>query len=310
MRNPKYGNHFTNRRQRFSLMRISASGYYFLSFSIGMTLFFLVWAILIEIDEPNPFVKSGILAGILMTASVIVRELFIKRAINRRLIDERRLEETLAAVPKRSVRPRKKLSIAKNRVLVDDLINRSKSASRLNENNGAHWEVFAACDKYLRMTREEISRTHIDSPRLGPINKSRGIIKGLHKKHLLEWARIETSGLSMDREFLQPTFAERIETAESVAESLGIALNHYPREKQLVDSLEAVKEYIGNVKISHNLDIADDAIEDRDYPYARKILKNVLGMLDEELVRPEERKRITSEIEVILRRIDNLTRDD
>jgi len=284
---------------------IPGLSYYFLSFAVALTLFFLIWAVLIETGESTPFIPAGMLASLFLVAAFVVREVLIKRARNRQLEAQRQLDLNLDGISPVRVQPRlKKLTIVENRNLLTQIFEKSEAAGVLKHLPEAHWEVFDLCERYLAKTRREIARTHINSPRFGPISKGRGKVKKLHKHHLMRWAKEQAGLLSIDSKAVRMSYADRIDQAESARECLSIALGYYPREKNLRESHEALKEYVSSIKISQKMDQASRAALRGNHQHAVRLYRDVLHQLTREYLRDREKEAIAEKVKSEIQKLN------
>lgn len=280
--------------------------FYFLSLAVALTLFFLIWAILLESGEPSPFIPAGIIAGFVLITAFIIREVLLRRVRMKRLLDQRRLDMSLDSVPVSAVGRRQKLTIGQNEALLSNIFEKSEAARILDKLPDAHWEAFGVCDEYLRLTREEMTRTHVNSPRFGPINRGRGKVKKLHRFHLLNWAELESNALALDSKNPNAGFVSKMENAETAVLSLEKALTFYPREKKLGESLEAVMEYIETMKISHKIELAERAVNKGHTNRAIRLYKDALHDLGRGDMRSREKGIIAGQLRTEIRNIERI----
>lgn len=279
--------------------------YYFLSFAIAFTLFFVVWALLFDSGESAPYLPAGMIAGLFLIAAVVLREILLGRARRERFEAQLRLEENLRAVSSMSGAKRAKLSIRRNDAMLEKIFKFSEASRALNGAPDGHWETFVLCDSYLRMTKDEIERTSLNSPRLPAINKGRRKVKRLHRHHLIQWARTKSGQLMTTASSVERGFADRIGATESAAESLKRALEFYPREKELQDSLEAVGEFGASLRISHKLEQANRASQRGDRKRAYSIYRDALQTLQRESLSKQDKNLIAESIHAELLKLQN-----
>ena len=282
---------------------IAGSSYYFLSAALALALFFLVWGVLLETGEASPFIAAGISASLFLIVAFVIREVLIKRARLKRIAAQRQLDLNLDSITKVPIKPRAKLSLGQNANLLNHILAKSEAARVLVHVPDAHWEVFELCESYLAMTRKEIARTHVNSPRFGPINRGRGKIKKLHKHHLLKWAKERAGILSLDVTNGDRSFVSKIDQAELAQDCLRTALEYYPREKKLQESHEAIKEYVSTIKISHKMEQAHRAASRGENNRAVRLYRDALFALAREGLREREKTVIAEKINLEIRKL-------
>jgi len=266
-------------------------------------MFFIVWAVLLESGESAGFIPAGIVAGVLMITAVVIREYLVRRARLSTLEDAHDNELHFKPLKRKRYSP-KKLSIGRNEKMIAGIYEQSKAAYALGEVSVAHWEAFESCDRYLRLTRQEIARTHINSPRLKPMTKSRGKIKKLHKRHLLKWAKSISSEHMIRSKEEGLTSESRIKYARMAQRDISTALEFYPREKNLIDSAEAVNEYIETINIAHMVEEAEAVSMTGDDALAMVIFQKALIELDNAGFPNRDKEMIAEKIRAEIAKLD------
>ena len=69
---------------------------------------------------------------------------------------------------------------------------KSEAALILEKFSEGHLEVFELCNEYLHKNKAELATVGVGSPRLAAFRLSREVVREMHKKHLLNWAEIES----------------------------------------------------------------------------------------------------------------------
>lgn len=284
---------------------MSGVGYYLLSSVVALTIFLIVWAILIESGDAASFIPAGIIGGLFLIAAFVLREVLLRRERMATILAHERLDSNINAAASKAKTSPRKLSLRSNQELLKQIYEKSKAAKVLKRLPDGHWEAFELCDSYLRLTRKEIARTHINSPRIGPITKSRGRIKKLHRFHLLKWAKARASMLMLKSKESGIAESKRIESARMAQITIETALEFYPREKNLLDSLEAIHEYIVSVKISGKVNEAENACTGGDIGLAIEIYKDTLVQLNASELRKREKDLITDRINSEIMRLQD-----
>ena len=272
-----------------------AISYYCLAFAIVIAVFFVVWWLLQDPTGGAPWIPAGILASMLLVGAVLLRETVLREARNRYMAISRRLESNLNQAMKNSVPRRPKLSIDKNSTILAEIEKRSSAARTLKELPDAHLEAFEICDEYLTLTGKELDSIGVGSPRLGAIRQGRKRAKKLHHYHLLSWAAVE-SGIYTKEAQDCDTIEEKVESAEKALTVLNTALEFYPSDERLLDSVEAVRELLFRTEVSHRVENAESAEMEGDYKSAIGSYKDALFYLARQEVETEEAKQIAEKI--------------
>ncbi len=221
---------------------LSASNYYTFAAAITIALFFLVWGILNEANEPTPWIGAGVLAGIVLAGAVLLREVILRMHRNRRLRDHARLEETLRLVSSISnAADRRKISFEQNKAWVAHIVQKSEAAKVLGRISEAHRSVFDLCEHYLDGIADEMPRITPGSPRIAAFRTSAKRIQRLHKYHLLRWAELETSELGFGIQS-RATIEDNLNSNRNAAKVLGFALTYYPDDPDLNASMAVVND--------------------------------------------------------------------
>lgn len=276
---------------------LPATGYYVLSIAIAGIAFFLIWGILLEGGEEAPWVTAGIAASLVLMAAVLVREIVLRRARRRFLEAERRLDQNLKSLPRRShAGSGRKLSIEDNRRMLSHIGMKSNAARVLQDIGEGHHEVFLLCDDYLRVTYEELRRTDFNSPRYVAMRKGRSKVKRLHKYHLLAWSEVESRTLSREARD-ESSLSGKIRKATKALEIVEEAVRHYPAEEKLLDSASALRDFIASVSVSTKLDEAEKLESDGERLKALEAYETLLRELQDEKLDEDKREMLRQRIE-------------
>ncbi|MGI9054882.1 MAG: hypothetical protein ACR2F2_03680 [Pyrinomonadaceae bacterium] len=239
---------------------LPASSFYILAAAAAIAFFFFVWWLLHEGGEEIPYIPAGIGASVLLGSAVFLREVILKRARQKYLSAQKLLDYNLKQVGNLSTRhnSRHKLTIEQNAAIVREIKRKSEAAMILEKVSVGHWEVFELTNEYLYKNKRELETVGVGSPRIAALRRSREIVRGIHKRHLLVWAEIES------RSFLrsaknQMALTEKLEYTQKAMSVLDTALEFYPREQQIQDSIEAVREFNSTIKVSYLVESAEKA---------------------------------------------------
>ena len=283
---------------------LPASNYYVLSIAVAVAFFFLVWGVLHDGTADAPWIPAGISASLLLCCAVFLREVVLRRARRRYIAAQRRLDDSLTwrvLAAERSRNPNK-LTLEKNAAILKDIAQKSDAAKVLSKLSDGHWEVFEMCGEYLTVSSNELKTVAVGSPRLAALHRGREKIRELHRYHLLRWAEIEARSLTQDARN-RAKISERLDIAQRALAVIGSALEFYPEESSLLESEEALKEFVASIKISHWIERAERAAFKNNYKQALSLYRDALFYLGRENVKSEEKRliaeRINAEIEKI-----------
>lgn len=279
----------------------STANYYVLAAALAIAAFFLTWAILIEENDALPWMLSGIVAGLVLIAAVVLRSILMRR-MERHFAPDR-MNVNLSTLRKRQNQSNSsKLSIEKNALILSEIEKKSKAAQVLGKLPEGHLEVFELCEEYLRRNQAELENVGVGSPRLPVLRKSRERIEKLHKFHLLTWASLESRMLIQDAK-IQTSAAEKIENSQRALSVLDSAVHFYPNETLLTDSISVVKEFISTVKVEHWIEQAERAAYKQNYKRAINHYRDALYFLARENHRTPEKELIAEKIRAEIEKI-------
>jgi tetratricopeptide (TPR) repeat protein len=278
---------------------LPAPAYYVLTAAAAIAIFFLVWGLLHEGGE-MPWVPAGFSASAAIAAAVVLREYFLRRAHQRFLRAQSRLDYNLKTIAQQqraaaAAADPHKLTIEQNAAFVQNIERKSEAAKILGKLPDAHWEVFEICNEYLRRVERELLTVGVGSPRLPALRLGREKILALHKYHLLAWASVETKSLTQEAK-IRATIAEKLEAAQKAQVVLDSALRFYPDEAELVESASAIDEFIASMKVSHWIEQAERSAFRGHYKRAIEHYRDALFYLGRENVRSAEREMIAAKI--------------
>lgn len=288
---------------------LPATNYYLLVAAIGSALFVLFLGILHDGGEETPWLTAAIGFGILLLGSVVLRELFLRRARNRYLAMERQLDRHLNDAVSRigDANRHEKLTLEKNSRILADIKLKSDAAKVLGKFADAHREVFEICEQYLSVSDRELKTIGAGSPRIKALRRGRSTVSRYHRFHLLQWAQIETRNLTHTATGLQDA-DEKAGVLQNAVTVIDVALEFYPDELSLIESREVLSEMLASVKVSHFVERAERSVFEGDHKSALSHYRDALFYLGRDNVRSERRdaaaERISFEMEK-LRQIES-----
>jgi hypothetical protein len=201
----------------------------------------------------------------------------------RYLLVQKKLDFTLdtAALHAKANASEKKLTLERNAQIIKQIQKKSDAAKVLMKLSDGHQEVFELCGEYLEINRRELETVGAGSPRLAGLRRGREIIRDLHKFHLMAWAEIESRQLTQEARN-RATITEKTETAQKALGVIQTALQFYPEERRLVESEEAVREFVTSIRVSHFVEQAERSAFKGNYKRAINHYKDALFFLARE----------------------------
>lgn len=281
---------------------LPALNYYFFAAAIGTIVFALAWGILHDGGDEAPWLTAAICFGILMLGAIVLRELFLRRARNRYLVQERQFERQLNDAVSRigDTKRHEKLTLEKNSRILADIKLKSDAAKVLGKFADAHREVFEICEQYLVVNERELKMIGPGSPRIKALRRGRVSVLRYHRFHLLQWAQIETRTLTQS----VPGYRSADEKATALRDAIAVidvAMEFYPDELSLIESREVISEMLASVEVTHFVELAERSAFEGDPRGAISYYRDALHYLGRDNVKSDRRdaaaERIWFEIE-------------
>lgn len=245
----------TPRRRPFWLPALT---YYFLTIAVAIAIFFLVWGILAEAKEENPWIAAGLISSTSMILAILVREVVLRHRRNTIFLAQKRLDRSILSVPVAVRREEQnKLTLERNSILLGEIARKSEAATVLGNFSEGHREVFELCAQYLSVATKQLPHVGVGSPRLAAIQKGRGTAERLHQEHMLRWAEIEIRNNIALRD--DERVSRRLDGAKKALKAALTALEIYPDNSDLLTSRLAIEEFILSLRIAHAVERAERA---------------------------------------------------
>lgn len=239
---------------------LPAPTFYFLAAAFAIGIFFLVWAILAESKEENPWITAGLIASVSMITAVVVREGILRYRRNALVNEQKRLDRSLLSVPFSSnpSSDAQKLSLERNAFLLNEIVQKSDAATILGHLPGSHREVFELCERYVQVVTRELATVGVGSPRLSALTRGRDKAERLHKHHMLKWAEIEVRANTLAASESESASVS-VDRARAALRVLKTASVRYPDEPNIVASRIAVEEFLLSTRIKAAFERAERA---------------------------------------------------
>jgi len=284
----------------------STVGYMVASVGFSFALFLLIWFWLRADGDEAPWIPAGLAAGFVVLIAAAAREIVMRRAWARYT---REMELAMGGEGVRTVlksaaagRPASPPPAAALRALQQRLA----ELDGANAAPEAHLEAYRLCEQYLAGA-EEAARTAAATEVRAALRAGQERARALQRKHLLEWARGESTRLTHEAQ-RRVRAADKIEAAQSALGVLGEALRLYPDARALSDSAMAVRDFIASVKVGQWVEMAERAAFRGRYARAISRYRDALFYLSRaemgEEARAEAAARIEREIAMLRARLD------
>jgi len=261
---------------------------------IAAGLFFGLWWILVSGGDEAPWLPAGLAASVVLLVALSAREVVMRRAWTRYLLENGIQERPTSRSSGRS--QKKGFSSSVHSAALRTIQKQSVAADRPGSLPEAHLDVAQLCHDYLSSTDEAI--------RSGTFNTDKGIamragqerVRALHRHHLLTWAKGQSRALTHEAQQRARTF-DKIETATRALNCIDSALRIYPDELELNESRVAIGEFIASVKVAHWVELAERSAFKGHYRRAIDRYKDALFYLNQDVVKEEVRAAGTEKIQ-------------
>ena len=291
-------------RRRASRNRAPSSAGYLLSVLVAaMALFFGLWWMLVSGGDEAPWIPAGLAASVVLLVALSAREVIMRRAWTRYLLDQRGEHSSRKSERKStSSKPQSTSALSEAWRVIQ-----KHSADADSENNPeSHFEVFHLCQDYLTSADEALKSNNLLPEKRIAVRAGQERVRAIQKHHLLTWARDSARSLTYDAQQRART-SDKIETANRALHCVESALKFYPDELELKESRLAILEFVGSVKVAHWVELAERSAFKGHYRRAIERYKDALFYLNREVVKEEIRgpgiERIGHEIEALQSRL-------
>jgi len=254
--------------------------------------------------DEAPWIPAGLAASVVLLVVLSAREVVMRRAWTRYLLDQGRDPSTRSSANKRGF-PGKSHSSSGLSAAWRTIQNQSEEAD-LASNAESHFDVFHLCQDYLSTTDETLRSNNLPAEKRIAIRAGQDRIRAIQKHHLLTWARDSSRSLTYEAQQRART-SDKIEAANRALHCLESAQKFYPDETELNESSLAIREFIASVKVAHWVELAERSAFKGHYRRAIERYKDALFYLNRETVKEEVRipgaERIGREIELLRSRL-------
>ena len=259
-------------------------------------LFFALWWMLVGGGDEAPWLPAGLAASVVLLVALSAREVVMRRAWTRYLLENGIHEQSKSRTSSGS--QRKGFSASLHSAALRAIQKQSVAADAPGSSPEAHLDVAQLCHDYLASTDDPSSSGSGSDKRIA-IRAGQERVRVLHKHHLLTWARLQSRALTREAQQRART-SDKIETANKALECIESALRVYPDESELKESRLAIGEFITSVKVAHWVELAERSAYKGHHRRAIDRYKDALFYLNHGMVKEDVRaageERIEREI--------------
>jgi hypothetical protein len=294
----------------------STAGYMAAAGLTAAALFFVLLGMLHGSGEDAAWVPAGLAASVVMMVAIAAREVVMRRAWTRYILEQGRHDLPLSSSSARESSRRSAGSSSSGNggqtaelhsAAWRTLQRKSAEADAPGAQPEAHLDAYHLCKEYLAGTDEALRAPNLSAEKRAALRTGQERARALQKHHLMRWTR-EASRLLTDTAQQQVLIAHKIETAMRALSVIDSARKLYPEEAQLQASATALQEFIGSIKIAHWVELAERAAFKGQHLRAINRYRDALFYLSREAVgeeaRAETAERIGREIELLRAQLD------
>lgn len=288
-------------RTRPSRTRVpSRAGYLLAAFGTAAALFFALWWMLVSGGDEAPWIPAGLAASVVLLVALSAREVVMRRAWTRYLLDQGGGPSTKTSGGKKDSSGRSHSTSLLSAVW--RAIQKRSAEAESASSPESHFEVFHLCQDYLSTADEALRSNRLPAEKRIAIKAGQERVRALQKHHLLTWARDSSRFLTYEAQ-QRARASDKIESANRALHCLESALKFYPDEADLNESSGAIRDFIASVKVAHWVELAERSAFKGHHRRAIERYKDALFYLNRETVKEEVRvsgaARIEREIELL-----------
>ncbi len=290
----------------------SSAGYMMAAVITAVALFFVLWWMLVSGGDEAPWLPAGLAASVVLLVALSAREVVMRRAWTRYLLEHGIQEHSSSSGEKSQIRKKsyssskKSYSSSLHSAALRAIQKQSGAADSIGSSPEAHLEVAQLCHDYLTSTEDAMRSGSFTGEKGITIKAGHDRVRALHRHHLLIWARDHSRTLTRDAQ-QRARISDKIETANRALECIDSALRLYPDEIELNESKVAIGEFIASVRVAHWVELAERSAFKGHYRRAINRYKDALFYLRDMNVKEEVRtagsERIEREIEELRTRL-------
>jgi hypothetical protein len=273
----------------------STSGYMVAAAAAAAALFFILWWMLESSGDENPWVPAGLAASVVMLVAVSAREVVMRRAWTRYLLEQNKPSERTAERRQSGSRAIDMQSRSGHATVLRALQKQSAAAEVAGALPEAHLEVYHLCEDYLASTNRALDSSRLRADQRLALRGGQERVRALQRHHLLTWARGAARAYTREAQ-QRGRLSEKIEMANRALECIDTALKVYPEEVELHESARAVREFMTSVRVAHWVELAERAAFKGQHRRAIDRYRNAMFYLNKEDMDDETRRRTAERI--------------
>ena len=274
----------------------SSTGYLISAVVVSVGLFFGLWWILVRGGDEAPWLPAGLAASVVLLVAFSAREVVMRRAWTRYLLENGIREKPSSSRPRESSRSQKRGFSGSVHSGALRAIQKQSTVADAHGVPEMHLDVAQLCHDYLSRSDEAIRSRSYGSEKGIAMRAGQERVRALHKHHLLTWARGHARALLHEAQQRARTF-DKIETATKALDCIDSAARIYPEEAELHESKNAIGEFIASVKVAHWVELAERSAFKGHYRRAIDRYRDALFYLNQDVVKAEMRAAGTEKIE-------------
>jgi hypothetical protein len=254
-------------------------------------------------------------ASVVMLVAVSAREVVMRRAWSRYLLDHNRFDQQTRPALKRQLHSAGLRSPTVHATVLRTLQKRSSEANAPGALPEAHLEAYRLCQDYLARSDEALHAPRLRPESILALRTGQERVRGLQKHHLLNWAKGTSIALTHEAQ-QRVRLSDKTETAMRALDCIDSALQVYPDEAELNQSGDAVREFIVSAKVAHWVELAERSAFKGHYRRAIDRYRDALFYLTrgsvDETMRAATAEKIGREIELLRAKLkmDRIARKD
>lgn len=274
----------------------SSVGYLISAILIAVGVFFGLWWILVSGGDEAPWLPAGLAASVVLLVALSAREVLMRRAWTRYLLENGIRERPSSRSRDRSRSQKRGFSSSFHSAALRAIQKQSSAADAPGSTPEMHLDVAQLCHDYLASTDEAIKSGSFGSEKGIAMRAGQERVRSLHRHHLLIWARSQSQALTREAQQRARHF-DKIETATRAIDCIDTALRVYPDEAELNESRKALAEFMASVKVAHWMELAERSAFKGHYRRAIDRYRDALFYLNQDVVKQEVRIAGTEKIE-------------
>lgn len=290
----------------------SSAGYLIIAGTIAVALFLLLWWLFVSGGD-EAYVPAGLAASVVVLVALSAREVVMRRAWTRYLLEQDKHEQSSREVNRNSVSSKNMGSASMHSAALRTIQRQSAELDGAGASPESHLEVFQLCQDYVASTDEALRSSGLSAESRLAIRSGQEKVKNLQRRHLLIWARDGSRALTHEAQ-LRARTSDKLETANRALDYLDSALKVYPDESELEESKLAIREFIASIKVAHWVELAERSAFKGHYRRAIERYKDALFYLNRETVKEEIRaagaERILREIALLRTRVKTTVKSE